>query len=52
VSAEDAERHAKSQYKVFDKERRAAWKEKALAELNEQARALGKSVGKKRKASS
>lgn len=49
VSAEDAEKHAKSQYKIFDKARRAEWKAKALAELNTAAKALPRP--KKRKAS-
>jgi hypothetical protein len=47
LSAEDAEKHAKAQYAIFDRDRRAAWKVMALAELNEQARSLGS--GRKRK---
>lgn len=40
VKSERAEAHAKAQYKIFDHERRAEWKAKALAELNAKAKAL------------
>lgn len=38
--ADDAEKHAKAQYKAFDKARRAEWKAKALAELAAKAKEL------------
>jgi hypothetical protein len=47
ASAGEAERHAKAQYKIFDKARRAAWKEKALTELNAAASLLPRSKRKK-----
>ncbi len=47
ASAEEAERHAKAQYKIFDKARRGDWKQKALAELNAAASLLPRSKTKK-----
>ena len=46
ASAEEAERHAKAQYKMFDKARRVEWKQKALAELNAAASLLPRSKKK------
>jgi hypothetical protein len=43
ASADDAEKYAKAQYKIFDKARRAEWKAKAIAELNAAAKALPRS---------
>jgi hypothetical protein len=47
VCADHAEKHVKAQYKRFDKERRAEWKVKALAELNAGAKALPRQRKKK-----
>jgi hypothetical protein len=47
ASAEEAERYAKAQYKIFDKARRAEWKQKALVELNAAASLLPRSRKKK-----
>lgn len=41
IKRENAEAHAKAEYKKFDKERKAARKAKALEDLNSRARALG-----------
>jgi hypothetical protein len=46
ASADDAEKHARAQYKIFDKARRAEWKAKALAELNAAAKVLPQSKKK------
>ncbi|HXE00338.1 MAG TPA: RhuM family protein, partial [Hyphomicrobium sp.] len=52
IKTEDAEAHAKAEYKKFDKERKAARKAKALEELNARARSIGTtSRGKPKKAS-
>ena len=47
VTTRHAEAHAKGQYNIFDKHRRADWKAKALNELNAKAKALPRPKKKK-----